>query len=78
MSPFLMVSGWLERRFVPLAISVVVTFVYGGSLVWGIMPRLHTYISWEGHLFGAIAGCLVAYLMTGTSQRQKAVINDLG
>lgn len=60
---FLMVSGWLERRFVPLAISVLVTFVYGGSLMWGVVPQLGSNVSWDGHLFGALAGCIVAYLL---------------
>lgn len=74
---FLMVSGWLERRFIPLVISVLVTFIYGGSLLWGVMPRFGTDISWEGHLLGAIAGSVIAYLMTSTSQPHKTSINDL-
>ena len=63
---FLMVSGWLERRFVPLAISVLVTFVYGGSLLWGIIPQFGSNVSWDGHLFGAIAGGAVAYFLART------------
>lgn len=61
---FLMVSGLLEKRLVPLCISVAVGFLYGGSLLWGIVPRLGSYVSWDGHLCGAIAGGIVAYLLT--------------
>ena len=61
---FLIVSGWRERRFVPLAISIAVTFFYGGTLLSGIVPRLGGRVSWDGHLFGAIAGGIVAFLLT--------------
>jgi membrane associated rhomboid family serine protease len=36
--------------------------VYGG-LIWGIFPSVKSYISWEGHLFGAIAGIIIAFLL---------------
>jgi membrane associated rhomboid family serine protease len=61
---FLLASGILERRIVPLVISIVVGFLYGGTLLSGIVPDLGSHISWEGHLFGAIAGGLAAELMT--------------
>ena len=61
---FLLASGILERRIVPLVISIVVGFLYGGTLLSGIVPDLGSHISWEGHLFGAIAGGLAAGLMT--------------
>ena len=67
---FLMVSGCLERRFIPLAISIAVTFFYGGTLISGVIPRLGSHISWDGHLFGAIAGGIVAFLLT-RSQKQS-------
>ncbi len=75
---FLIVSGWLERRFVPLSISVVVTFLYGGSLLSGVMPRIGTHISWDGHFCSAVAGGTIAYLLTKNSKSQTAIINDLG
>ncbi len=56
---FLFFSGIL-RRFMPLiAISLLVTFLYG-SLVWGIFPW-EIGISWEGHLMGFLAGIVVAF-----------------
>ncbi|HEY3394052.1 MAG TPA: rhomboid family intramembrane serine protease [Lacipirellulaceae bacterium] len=61
---YLFVSGLREQRFVPLAIAVLVGFLYGGTLASGVLPRWGSYISWEGHLFGAVAGALVAYLIT--------------
>jgi membrane associated rhomboid family serine protease len=61
---FLVLSGFLERRLVPLLIALVVGFLYGSSLVMGVLPRISSTISWDGHLCGAIAGGLVAYAMT--------------
>ena len=60
---YLIVSGFLERRFVPIAISLVVGFLYGGTLLFGIVPSLQSHDSWEGHLCGAIAGGLVATIV---------------
>lgn len=61
---FLMLSGFLERRVIPLLIAFVVGFLYGGSLVAGVLPHIGSSISWDGHLCGAIAGGFVAYAMT--------------
>ena len=75
---FLIVSGWLERRFVPLVVSLVVTFVYGGILLWGVIPRIGTHVSWDGHLLGAVAGGVIAYLMTKNPTPHEATIKDIG
>ena len=55
---FLFFSGILRKDRRLLAISLLVTFLYG-SLVWGILPVDQT-ISWESHLFGSVAGLLCA------------------
>ncbi len=69
LASFLFFSG-IFRRYIPLLIvSVVIAFLYGG-LIWGLLPTA-SYISWEGHLSGAIAGYIVAYLFRKESL-QKA------
>jgi len=45
---FLIVAGFIEKRFVPLAISVIVGFLYGGTLFTGILP-ISPGTSWDGH-----------------------------
>jgi membrane associated rhomboid family serine protease len=67
---FLLLSGVWEGRIVPLMISVVVGILYGGALFSGILPNSESHVSWEGHLFGAIAGAIVAYFLT---KRQSKV-----
>lgn len=61
---FLIVSGVLEKRLVPLIIAVFVAVTYGGVLVSGIAPW-QKGVSWEGHLFGGIGGAIAAWLMLG-------------
>jgi membrane associated rhomboid family serine protease len=59
---FLVVSGIIEKRTVPMIISVVVALVYGTSLLSGIMPWQQG-ISWDGHLMGGIAGGVTAWVL---------------
>jgi membrane associated rhomboid family serine protease len=65
---YLIVSGIRERRVGPMIISIIVGFVYGGTLAAGVVPSSSPYISWEGHLFGAIAGVIVAFWLTSNRQ----------
>jgi membrane associated rhomboid family serine protease len=59
---FLITNGFIEQKFVPLLISVGVIVLYGG-LIWGILPSMRSYVSWESHLFGAIAGVASSFLL---------------
>lgn len=58
---FLFFSGIL-RKYVPLiAISLLVTFLYGG-IIWHMFPYFSpANMSWEGHLSGGIMGTLCAF-----------------
>jgi membrane associated rhomboid family serine protease len=61
---FLILSGFFEKRLVPLLMSLFVGFLYGGTLFWGILPQIGTHVSWDGHLCSTIAGAIVAYILT--------------
>jgi len=67
---FLLVSGFLRRNNQLIALSLVVTFLYG-SLVWGIFP-IDIKISFESHLWGFIAGFILAfyYKKQGTQKEE--------
>ena len=58
LAAFLFISGWLRREKRVAAVSLLVAFLYGG-MWWGVLP-VKPDVSWEGHLWGAIAGILVA------------------
>lgn len=70
---FLIVSGFREKRIVPLIVSVIVGFLYGGTLLSGVLPRFGSHVSWDGHLSGAIAGSIVAYLLTRERRLHEAL-----
>ena len=72
---FLIVSGLLEKRLVPLGIAILVGFLYGTTLIFGVLPSFAQHISWDGHLFGAIAGAIVAYCNNRLSAPTDPAIN---
>ena len=65
---YLVARGWYERSLSSILIALATLFFYG-SLVWGVLPTT-TYISWEGHLFGLLAGILAARIQ-GTRKRDE-------
>lgn len=65
---FLVVYGFAARRFGQALLGVLVALFYGG-LVWGILP-LRTGVSWQAHLFGALAGIALA-LWLGKQERVR-------
>lgn len=60
---FLIVAGFIEKRVTALIVAIVVGFLYGGSLFAGVLPTAGKHVSWDGHLMGAIAGCIVASIV---------------
>ena len=59
---FLVAAGVYERSVSALAVASFALFYYGG-LIFGILPT-ESFVSWEGHLFGLLAGVLSARLLT--------------
>ncbi len=56
---FLFFSGIFRKDPRLLALSLFVTFLYGGA-VWGVLP-FQKGISWESHMLGSLAGIITAY-----------------
>lgn len=56
----LLARAVFERSIVSFAIAALTIALYGG-LIWGVLPS-RSYISFEAHLFGLIAGIAVAWL----------------
>lgn len=60
LASFLFFSGVFRKQRTLMALSLLVVFLYG-SMVWGIFPIVPR-MSWESHLWGGLAGTLMAYL----------------
>ena len=58
---FLVARGLVDRSPITLGAALVVGVLYG-SLLWGVLPGQPS-VSWEAHLFGAIAGAGAAFLI---------------
>ena len=55
---YLVVQGFVDKKPNEILIGVLVLLVYG-SVLWGVLPGTPG-VSWQGHLFGAIAGIAAA------------------
>jgi len=58
---FLIARGLVDRSPITLGAALVVGVLYG-SILWGVLPG-QPGVSWEAHLFGAIAGAAAAVLV---------------
>ena len=56
----LMGRAFFERSFIAVFVAGVTVILYGGML-WGILP-LRSFVSFESHLLGLIAGVVVVWL----------------
>jgi membrane associated rhomboid family serine protease len=66
---FLIVFGFFTRKMWEIVVGVVVLLVYG-SVLFGVLPGTPG-VSWQGHLCGAIAGVVAAYLLSGPERKAR-------
>ncbi len=58
---YLILRAWYERSLKSFVLAFITVSLYG-SIIWGLLPTF-SRISWEGHLFGMLAGILAARLV---------------
>ena len=77
LSFFLVIISLIKMETSMLAYTLVIIFLYG-SLVWGFFPQLFPdkYISWEGHLAGAMSGVLLAFFYRNEGPQKKKYFED--
>jgi len=72
---FLFFSGLLRRDAKTLAVSLVLLFIYGGNMIYGIFP-VNEAISWESHLMGALSGMFCAYFFKNSRSSVDTILED--
>lgn len=60
---YLVAAVWFERRPVSILAAGIAIMLYGSTILFGFVPR--PGLSWEGHLFGFLAGVAAARLVSG-------------
>jgi membrane associated rhomboid family serine protease len=66
---FLLARGFFARSARQIGLAIVLFAIWGGIL-FGVLPG-QPGISWQGHLFGALAGLLAARLVAGADRRTR-------
>ena len=66
---FLIVFGFFTRKVWEIVVGVVVLLIYG-SVLFGVLPGTPG-VSWQGHLCGAVAGVVAAYLLSGPERKAR-------
>ncbi|MEU0374538.1 rhomboid family intramembrane serine protease [Streptomyces sp. NPDC006283] len=58
---YLVARGFVDRRLLDVGVGLLVGAVWGSSILVGISPA-NTGVSWQGHLFGLLAGIAAAFV----------------
>ena len=66
---YLILRGLFNRRLLQVLLGIVVVMVWGSALLGGLLPQ--DGISWQGHLFGGIAGVFAAWVLADDKQQPR-------
>jgi membrane associated rhomboid family serine protease len=73
---FLLARGVFARSGRQIALAAVLLFFWGG-LLWGVLPT-QSDVSWQAHLFGALAGVLAARVVARPAPRAPRPLPGAG
>jgi membrane associated rhomboid family serine protease len=62
---YLLLTGWFERRFGSIVLSIV-AFLLWAPMLLGMLP-VQIGVSWESHVFGFVSGVLAAWWLARRS-----------
>jgi membrane associated rhomboid family serine protease len=64
---YLVVRGFVDRRLLDVCVGLLIGAVWGSSILLGLSPA-DTGVSWQGHLFGLLAGVGAAFVFRGRAR----------
>jgi membrane associated rhomboid family serine protease len=68
---FLLARGFFARSGRQILLAVVL-FAFWGGILLGVLPGQAT-VSWQAHLFGALAGLFAAWVVASASRRRPSI-----
>jgi len=66
---YLLLSGWFSKKIKYIIVSLIIMALYSG-MIFGLFP-LRSGVSFESHLFGFIAGVIIAWNYHQTSKSSE-------
>lgn len=66
---FLVLRGFFARQWAQIVLGIVLLALWGG-IFFGILPG-RVGVSWQGHLFGALAGAVAALLVAKADAQHR-------
>ena len=60
---FLLVRGFVNRNWWQILLSIVLFMAYG-SILFGVLPTVASFVSWQAHLGGAAGGVMAALFLS--------------
>jgi membrane associated rhomboid family serine protease len=66
---YLITVGIREKQLLSIAVALLVGFLFGTTLLTGVVPTVGSSVSWDGHLLGAISGGIVGVQTSPVTRR---------
>lgn len=66
---YLLTRGFFDRSLWELGVGMVVAVIWGAVLISSLVPR--GGVSWQAHLFGGVAGVIVAWGLSRRDRRRR-------
>ncbi|MCH0541402.1 rhomboid family intramembrane serine protease [Streptomyces sp. MUM 203J] len=58
---YLVVRGFVDRKALDIGVGLALFLIWGSTILLGLSPA-QTDVSWQGHLFGLVAGVAAAFV----------------
>ena len=72
---FLLVRGFFNSSWKQILLAVVLFMLYG-SILFGLLPTVAGFVSWQAHLGGAAGGVAAALLLRPRNRTAAVTARD--